>query len=289
MSFYFYRYFLGFPNLKFLHPICHLYCLKKGLYCDILVDPCSPNPCVSGQGYCQPFSFSNGTIGVYYKCNCLSGFTGEICANQIDTCTNTTCSNGGKCLSMNGYHICQCPSNYYGVGCEFVYGCSLSPCDKVGTLQCIDLLDTQTTNYKCNCRKGFTGLNCESDINECASDPCRNNGSCVDLTNGFICQCSGYFEGVFCEISYDSCAFSQCLNNGTCSNTINGYYCSCPSPFTGPKCEQLIDACAYSQPCQNGLCISFLNNTFKCQCPPGYTGLLCDEDINEVTIFNYDF
>ncbi|KAL0622176.1 hypothetical protein AAY473_005764, partial [Plecturocebus cupreus] len=30
---------------------------------------------------------------------------------------------------------------------------------------------------------GFSGSLCEIEINECSSEPCKNNGTCVDLTN----------------------------------------------------------------------------------------------------------
>ena len=37
------------------------------------------------------------------------------------------------------------------------------------------------------------------DIDECASGPCQNGGSCTDQVNGYACQCvDGYF-GTNCE------------------------------------------------------------------------------------------
>lgn len=37
-----------------------------------------------------------------------------------------------------------------------------------------------------------------TDINECDSDPCANNGTCIDMVNGFVCNCTAGFVGVFC-------------------------------------------------------------------------------------------
>ena len=42
-------------------------------------------------------------------------------------------------------------------------------------------------------------LICFPDINECASAPCNNNGFCEELTNGFKCTCKPGYTGVNCE------------------------------------------------------------------------------------------
>lgn len=38
---------------------------------------------------------------------------------------------------------------------------------------------------------------------------------------------SGY-EGVFCHINTDECASQPCLNNGKCVDKINSFHCECP-------------------------------------------------------------
>ncbi len=37
------------------------------------------------------------------------------------------------------------------------------------------------------------------DIDECASNPCQNNGSCIDGVNGYNCSCVAGFNGRNCE------------------------------------------------------------------------------------------
>lgn len=39
-----------------------------------------------------------------------------------------------------------------------------------------------------------------SEIDECASNPCQNNGTCTDLLHEFYCNCSAGFKGSNCEI-----------------------------------------------------------------------------------------
>ena len=38
-----------------------------------------------------------------------------------------------------------------------------------------------------------------SDIDECASFPCVNNGTCEDHMDGYICLCEAGYTGVNCE------------------------------------------------------------------------------------------
>ena len=47
---------------------------------------------------------------------------------------------------------------------------------------------------------GFTGQTCETDIDECLSNPCANNGSCENVRNGFICDCLDGFSGSRCQV-----------------------------------------------------------------------------------------
>jgi hypothetical protein len=112
-------------------------------------------------------------------------------------------------------------------------------------------------------------------LDSCVSDPCKNNGTCVNDGNGYKCICDEGFTGQNCEQTLDRCASGPCKNNATCTNDINGYKCKCAPGFTGENCELTIDYCG-NVTCLNGAtCINEPEN-FKCICAPEYTGIWCE-------------
>lgn len=39
------------------------------------------------------------------------------------------------------------------------------------------------------------------DIDECASTPCQNGGTCADLINRYTCTCDSGYKGILCDES----------------------------------------------------------------------------------------
>jgi len=110
-------------------------------------------------------------------------------------------------------------------------------------------------------------------IDECASHPCKNNGTCTDQVNGFNCSCAPGFNGTQCEIDLDDCGSHPCKNNGTCTDRVNGFNCSCVPGFNGTQCETDIDECAaHVNPCdvvRNSECKN-TEGSYHCQCKDGF-------------------
>lgn len=65
-------------------------------------------------------------------------------------------------------HMCCCASP------DLNYCTHHKPCMNGATCS-----NTGQGSYTCSCRPGFTGASCETQVNECAGNPCRNGGSCT--------------------------------------------------------------------------------------------------------------
>ena len=137
--------------------------------------------------------------------------------------------------------------------------------------QCFNGADT----YECVCDQGWTGALCDENVDDCASNPCQNGGSCQDGIDSFTCICLPGFDGDNCENNIDDCASNPCLNGGSCQDGIDSYTCTCLPGFDGDHCENNIDECA-SNPCVNGSCTDGVDS-FTCSCNEGWMGTLCDE------------
>ena len=93
-------------------------------------------------------------------------------------------------------------------------------------------------SYKCTCASGYTGINCETNIDECNSNPCLNSGSCTDGINEYTCICANGFTGQHCEADIDECLSSPCQHNGQCRNTNGSFYCNCTETgYNGTLCQ----------------------------------------------------
>lgn len=90
----------------------------------------------------------------------------------------------------------------------------------------------------------YAGLLCETRINECQSNPCRNGATCQNIPNGigYNCYCTLGYTGALCETQITQCTLSSCKNGATCiERPPTSYACMCLSGYTGFDCSIIID------------------------------------------------
>ncbi|XP_060560086.1 fibropellin-3-like isoform X4 [Ruditapes philippinarum] len=134
--------------------------------------------------------------------------------------------------------------------------------------------------YECTCVAGYDGMNCENDINECLSNPCKHGSTCKDLVNKYECTCVAGYNGLNCNIDINECSSNPCKNGGTCKDLVNRYECTCVAGFDGINCKNNINECS-PDPCKNGGTCKDLVNEYKCTCVAGYDGKNCDINVND--------
>uniref|UniRef100_A0A8C8FMV0 Fibulin-7-like n=1 Tax=Oncorhynchus tshawytscha TaxID=74940 RepID=A0A8C8FMV0_ONCTS len=127
-----------------------------------------------------------------------------------------------------------------------------------------------------------------SDINECASSPCLNGGTCVDEMNQFSCTCTKAFvtmtntssatSSAATTISPPAVTVGPFFHPSHCTHVQGTTHCTCDPGYTisgrdGTSCKD-IDECELFHMGQAGrLCIHACVNTpggYRCTCPAGY-------------------
>ncbi|XP_071138695.1 uncharacterized protein [Mytilus edulis] len=106
--------------------------------------------------------------------------------------------------------------------------------------------------------------------------PCRNGAYCEENYGLYECGCIGGFIGKNCDKN-GTCHSNPCLNGGTCRiNYLDSdHTCFCSPGFTGHICETEINECE-SNPCQNqGSCKDHMLG-YTCTCSAEYTGKTCE-------------
>ncbi|XP_045479696.1 sushi, von Willebrand factor type A, EGF and pentraxin domain-containing protein 1-like [Harmonia axyridis] len=221
-----------------IHYDCDCFKGYIGSHCEKRLEVCENNPCRNG-GSCSVSYNSHNELE--YKCLCLEGYSGSSCEQEIKIC-KLKCVNGGKCFEYDddafacecpeGFegdlceiatsfcqdgicennstclekptsYQCSCPKGYIGKRCN-ILPCDYRPCPKNAICQNVDEIEATINSFRCVCSEGWTGKSCEVKIDFCSSNPCQNNGTCINSPSGFKCECPKLYHGMFCEELHDS-------------------------------------------------------------------------------------
>uniref|UniRef100_A0A8C9ZCH4 Delta-like protein n=1 Tax=Sander lucioperca TaxID=283035 RepID=A0A8C9ZCH4_SANLU len=261
-----------------------------GRHCEVQRNRCASSPCRSG-GRCH--ALLEG-----FACECPQGFAGTTCEVKNDPCSPNPCQNKAQCHSLMGDFYCSCPDDYEGKTCsELKDHCKTNHCQVIDSCTvAVATNDTQKRvwhissnvcgphgrcislpagNFSCSCDPGFTGTYCHENINDCASSPCKNGGTCIDGINSFQCFCPDGWEGSLCDVDVNECNRNPCQNGGQCVDLLNDFYCNCVDNWKGKTCHSRESQCD-STTCSNGGTCYDHGDSFLCSCPSGWGGSTCN-------------
>lgn len=261
----------------------------SGQNCEINIDECASQPCQNG-GKCVDLINE-------FVCNCTdTGFSGMFCETNINDCDPNPCQNGASCEDMIKDYHCQCYEGYNGKNCDNdIDECANSPC--LNSALCLENSNQtlyemnylgffptfsyeMASGYRCICASGFTGENCETNIDDCEFNECKK-GICIDAINDYYCACHLGYDGQHCEREINECEMLEpCENGATCVDLIADYKCECLPDFGGKNCQTKLIGCLNVN-CLNGAtCIPLLDERNEhihiCQCSEGFHGQSCE-------------
>ncbi|XP_041373744.1 neurogenic locus Notch protein-like [Gigantopelta aegis] len=165
------------------------------------------------------------------------------------------CDKGYTLVSVGSTHVCEL-KEYVSVVCHDSPSSSAARCFIKSVRQC------KSTAIQDGCHP-----------------QCANGGTCMDG----VCSCPPGVTGKACQSDINECEWlvsTYCQFD--CRNTFGSFECTCPHRSTlnsdGRTCKviQCIPECMNGGECHDGTCL----------CPPGFTGSVCQDDVDECSVSN---
>lgn len=154
---------------------------------------CGSHPCMNG-GTCE-------NRGSSFYCRCNARFKGNLCEKDSDPCASSPCLNNGRCTNVGESFVCHCPLSISGHRCQYKY-CNPNPCENNG------ICEEGISGPICKCR-GFVGLTCDIDVNECDKTPCPDGVQCINTLGSYRCDCPSGDSNPLCTASDSPILFSN--------------------------------------------------------------------------------
>ncbi|KAL4224390.1 hypothetical protein ACF0H5_017842 [Mactra antiquata] len=155
---------------------------------------------------------------------------GSIFRNE---CTSCKCSHVCS-LFESEEHTGLCGGMWDGIDCTAIV-CGSYRCYNGG--KCVVTGDNKPS---CHCQQGFHGDHCriKDTVSPCDSNPCQNEGICLNFGTSFTCSCKYGWSGTTCQNSINLCDSNPCQNGGTCLNLGVSFSCACADGWAGVSCEK---------------------------------------------------
>ncbi|CAL1532974.1 unnamed protein product [Lymnaea stagnalis] len=261
-----------------------------GKFCEHNINECDLGAC-KNDGNCTDLEGS-------FACACNDLWEGPTCELNIDDCVSHPCQNSGICKDTNEGFLCICPRGFLDTNCEV----DLDECQLDG--YCFNNATCENTygGFLCTCQDGWTSDRCNQDVDECMVTDCNNWGKCINTPGSFTCECPINWTGQRCDTDVNECdgMTDVCHNGATCVNLRGTFQCLCPAGWTGLLCDLDVNECQLSPDlCTRRGNLTYDNVTqsnvtskvhtvclntqpgYVCDCAPGWTGVMCDVDIDE--------
>ena len=274
----------------------------------------SNNPCDPSYDNCH----RKGTIKCIpiewnkFKCQCKKGYSGDDCSlltpfkKKEKVTTSSRNGNVDDLPNLESYKI-QKFANAINPANEQRSKTDLARISNINSKNCYDNTDCQNfgicRNGICDCTNtGYSGKNCENDVNECLDQnlhTCQSNIHCKNLIGGFKCICA---EGYRMNINTNQCEdINECNNphlgqqvcdptQARCVNTIGSYTCQCMKEGYAAvynesskkyNCEN-INECENDNGGCDHTCVDTVGS-YACNCENGYS---LDSDDHSCTNVN---
>lgn len=197
----------------------------------------------SAGGTCSPVgstTLHDTYCDQYYQCVITQTVTGGYHGEWIiRTCApGTIWGTNGFCIHDNTGGTCAKSSTVTSTACTSVPCQQSAPCTNVGT-----------NDYSCACPSSHSGKNCQTNIDDCAPNPCMQGAACTDLNSDYSCACPTGYTGKNCETAVSTTCTKTCQNGGTCQLSNGVAVCSCRTNFKGNNCQYDCDDQATCQSC----------------------------------------
>ncbi|XP_039211142.1 protein crumbs homolog 1 isoform X2 [Crotalus tigris] len=124
---------------------------------------------------------------------------------------------------------------------------------------------------------------CMNDGPKCLSNSCQKESECHADATATSCHCLDTSVDISAEDCIkDPCSSLPCLHNATCASVPGNldFTCDCPMGYTGIVCETATSLCD-SYFCRHGGTCQDAPSGPTCSCAEGFTGVHCETDIDE--------